>query len=240
MLTTPRLIPEKAGLDRYRKLFEVLPFWRITVNSLVLALVSTALLLVTSSTAAYAFARLDFRGKNAVFVAYLATLMIPFQVLVVPLFIEMRTFDLIDTYAALIVPTIASAFGVFLLRQAVAVLPKELDEAAFVDGAGHFRIFLQIMLPLIRPALATLGRVRVHGQLEQLPVAAGIIRSPRVHDAAARPGQPQGQYTTQWNVVMAGSVVSIVPDPRALRRRAEAHRAGRRADRAQVTVTPPD
>ena len=157
VLTTPRLIPQHPGLDGYHTLFAAMPFWRIAANSLVLAVVSTLLLVGTSAMAAYAFARLPFRGKGVVFVGYLATLMVPMQVLVVPLFIEVRTFDLVDTYASLIVPTIASAFGVFLLRQSIAVLPTELDEAAFIDGAGHIRIFLRIILPLIRPALATYG-----------------------------------------------------------------------------------
>ncbi|GGM74304.1 carbohydrate ABC transporter permease [Dactylosporangium sucinum] len=211
VLTTPRLIPEEAGLDGYRKLFEVLPFWRITVNSLVLAVVSTALLLITSSTAAYAFARLDFPGKNVVFVAYLATLMIPMQVLVVPLFIEVRAFDLVDTYASLIVPTIASAFGVFLLRQSVAVLPRELDEAAFVDGAGHIRIFLRITLPLIRPALVTYGLFAFMSSWNAFLWPLVVIRSREFMTLPLGLASLSGEYTVQWNAIMAGSVVSIVP-----------------------------
>ncbi|MFG2042467.1 carbohydrate ABC transporter permease [Dactylosporangium sp. NPDC048998] len=211
VLTTPRLIPEKAGLDGYRKLFEALPFWRITVNSFVLAVVSTALLLITSSTAAYAFARLNFPGKNVIFVAYLATLMIPMQVLVVPLFIEVRAFDLVDTYASLIVPTIASAFGVFLLRQSVAVLPKELDEAAFVDGAGHIRIFLRITLPLIRPALVTYGLFAFMSSWNAFLWPLVVIRSREFMTLPLGLASLSGEYTIQWNAIMAGSVVSIVP-----------------------------
>ncbi|MER7275121.1 carbohydrate ABC transporter permease [Dactylosporangium sp. NPDC000244] len=211
VLTTPRLIPERAGLDGYRKLFEFLPFWRIALNSLVLAVVSTALLLITSSTAAYAFARLEFPGKNVVFVGYLATLMIPMQVLVVPLFIEIRALDLVDTYASLIVPTIASAFGVFLLRQSVAVLPRELDEAAFVDGAGHIRIFLRIILPLIRPALATYGLFAFMSSWNAFLWPLVAIRSREFMTLPLGLSTLSGQYSNQWNAIMAGSVVSIVP-----------------------------
>ncbi|WP_432991678.1 carbohydrate ABC transporter permease [Dactylosporangium sp. CA-233914] len=211
VLTTPRLIPDKPGLDGYRKLFEALPFWRIALNSLVLAVVSTALLLITSSTAAYAFARLEFPGKNAVFVAYLATLMIPMQVLVVPLFIEVRAFDLVDTYASLVVPTIASAFGVFLLRQSVAVLPKELDEAAFVDGAGHIRIFLRITLPLIRPALVTYGLFAFMSSWNAFLWPLVVIRSREFMTLPLGLASLSGEYTIQWNAIMAGSVVSILP-----------------------------
>lgn len=211
VLTTPHLIPDRPGLDGYRKLFADLPFWRITLNSLVLAAVSTALLLITSSTAAYAFARLEFPGRNAVFVVYLATLMIPMQVLVVPLFIEVRAFDLVDTYAALIVPTIASAFGVFLLRQSVAVLPKELDEAAFVDGAGHVRIFLRITLPLIRPALVTYGLFAFMSSWNAFLWPLVVIRSREFMTLPLGLASLSGEYSTQWNAIMAGSVVSIVP-----------------------------
>lgn len=117
--------------------------------------------------AAYGFARLGFKGKNVVFALYLATLMVPMQVLVVPLFIEMKALGLQDTYMALLAPSIASAFGVFLLKQAVEGVPRELDEAATIDGAGHLRIFATIIVPLIRPALATVAVFAFMGNLEQ-------------------------------------------------------------------------
>jgi multiple sugar transport system permease protein len=211
VLSTPRLIPQHPGLDGYRALFADLPFWRIAVNSLVLAIVSTVLLLITSSMAAYAFARIEFRGKNAIFVCYLATLMVPMQVLVVPLFIEMREVNLVDTYAALLVPTIASAFGVFLLRQAMAILPTELDEAAFIDGAGHIRIFLRIVLPLIRPALVTYGLFAFMSSWNGFLWPLVIIRSPEFMTLPLGLASLSGEYSTQWSAIMAGSVVSILP-----------------------------
>ena len=206
-----RLIPQHPGLDGYRTLFSALPFWRIAVNSLMLAIVSTVLLLATSSMAAYAFARIEFRGKNAIFVGYLATLMVPMQVLVVPLFIEVREVNLVDTYAALLVPTIASAFGVFLLRQAIAVLPTELDEAAFIDGAGHIRIFVRIILPLIRPALATYGLFAFMSSWNGFLWPLVVIRSREFMTLPLGLASLSGEYSTQWNAIMAGSVVSIVP-----------------------------
>ncbi len=211
VLTTPRLVPQHPGLDGYRTLFSVLPFWRIALNSLGLAVVSTLLLVGTSAMAAYAFARFEFRGKGVVFICYLATLMIPMQVLVVPLFIEVREFDLVDTYASLIVPTIASAFGVFLLRQSIAVLPVELDEAAFIDGAGHIRIFLRIILPLIRPALATYGLFAFMSSWNAFLWPLVVIRSREFMTLPLGLASLSGEYSTQWNAIMAGSVVSIVP-----------------------------
>ncbi|HKD96207.1 MAG TPA: carbohydrate ABC transporter permease [Micromonosporaceae bacterium] len=211
VLSTPHLIPEHPGLGGYRTLAATLPIWRIAVNSLGLAAVSTLLLLATSSMAAYAFARIEFRGRNAIFVCYLATLMVPMQVLVVPLFIEMRELDLVDTYAALLAPTVASAFGVFLLRQAIAVLPIELDEAAFLDGAGHVRIFLRIVLPLIRPALVTYGLFAFMSSWNGFLWPLVIIRSPEFMTLPLGLSSLSGEHTTEWSAIMAGSVVSILP-----------------------------
>src|SRR5690606_19401898 len=132
------------GLDAYRRLFGELPFARIILNSLFLATVTTLVQLFTSATAAYAFSRLPFRGRGVVFAIYLATMMIPIQVLIVPLFAQMRALGLINTYLGALLPTFAAAFGIFLLRQAMKQVPVQLDEAATLDGAGHFRIFWRI------------------------------------------------------------------------------------------------
>jgi multiple sugar transport system permease protein len=207
----PRLVVDNPTLNAYRTLVDAIPIWRIIVNSLGIALVSTVLQLITGSMAAYGFARLHFPLKNVVFGFYLATLMVPLQVLVVPLFIEMKTFNLQDTYFALLAPTIASAFGVFLLRQAVTAVPMELDEAATIDGAGHLRIFTTIVLPLIRPALATVAVFAFMGSWNSFLWPLVVIRSPEFMTLPLGLSTLQGQFTTQWDVVMAGSVVSIVP-----------------------------
>jgi multiple sugar transport system permease protein len=207
----PTLFVKNPTLAAYRTLLETLPMWRIVANSLWVAVVSTLLQLVTGSMAAYGFARLKFRGKGVVFALYLATLMVPMQVLVVPLFIEMKTLNLQDTYMALLAPSIASAFGVFLLRQAVESVPRELDEAATIDGAGHLRIFLTIILPLIRPALATVAVFAFMGSWNSFLWPLVVIRSPEFMTLPLGLATLQGQYTTQWDVVMAGSVFSILP-----------------------------
>ena len=207
----PTLFVKNPTLAAYRTLLETLPMWRIVANSLWVAVVSTLLQLVTGSMAAYGFARLKFRGKGVVFALYLATLMVPMQVLVVPLFIEMKTLNLQDTYMALLAPSIASAFGVFLLRQAVESVPRELDEAATIDGAGHLRIFLTIILPLIRPALATVAVFAFMGSWNSFLWPLVVIRSPELMTLPLGLATLQGQFTTQWDVVMAGSVFSILP-----------------------------
>lgn len=211
LTTTPRLIPENPSLSPYLELFSRVPFARVILNSIVIAVISTVLQLVTSSMAAYAFARLPFRGRGAVFVLYLATMMIPFQVLIVPLFAEMKTLGLINTYLGAILPTIASAFGVFLLRQAMSTVPYDLDQAATLDGAGHFRIFFQIILPLVRPALATLAVFAFLNTWNSFLWPLIILRDPLMQTLPVALSSLQGQYSTQWDVLMAGSVVSIIP-----------------------------
>jgi multiple sugar transport system permease protein len=207
----PTLFVEDPTLDAYRTLLDAVPMWRIMLNSFGIAIAATLLQLVTGAMAGYAFARLSFPGKNIVFACYLATLMIPLQVLVVPLFIEMKTLQLNDTYFALLAPGIASAFGVFLLRQAVASVPAELDEAATIDGAGHLRIFTTIVLPLIRPTLATVAVFAFMSSWNSFLWPLVVIRSPEFMTLPLGLSTLQGQFTTEWDVVMAGSVLSIVP-----------------------------
>ena len=207
----PTLLVKDPTLDAYRQLLDTLPITRIVANSLLIAVASTGLQLLTGSMAAYGFARLHFAGKNIVFGLYLATLMVPLQVLVVPLFIEMRTLNLQDTYMSLLAPSIASAFGVFLLKQAVESVPAELDEAATIDGAGHLRIFSTIIVPLIRPALATVAVFAFMNSWNSFLWPLVVIRSPELMTLPLGLSTLQGQFTTQWDVVMAGSVFSIVP-----------------------------
>jgi multiple sugar transport system permease protein len=184
---------------------------RIVINSLLVALTATALQLLTGAMAAYAFSRLRFRGRSVVFALYLATLMVPLQVLVVPLFIQLTRLHLNDTYLALLAPSMASGFGVFLLRQAMDQVPRELDEAAVLDGANHLRIFVSIVLPLVRPALATVAVLAFMASWNSYLWPLVVIRSPELMTLPLGLATLKGQFTTQWDVMMAGSVVSIVP-----------------------------
>jgi multiple sugar transport system permease protein len=208
---TPRLIPEDPSLEAYSQLFTDLPFGRVVLNSLGIAVVATVAQIITSAMAAYAFSRLPFRGSGAVFGMYLVTMMIPFQVLIVPLFVEMKALGQIDSYVGAVLPSLASGFGVFLLRQAVNQVPRELDEAATLDGAGHLRIFTRVILPNIRPAIATLTVFAFMASWNSFLWPLIILRSAERQTLPVALQALQGQYTTQWDVVMAGSVVSILP-----------------------------
>lgn len=208
---TPQLIPDNPSLAAYAELFENTPFARVVANSLGLAVATTLLQLVTSSLAAYVFSRMPFPGRNLVFGLYLATMMIPMQVLLVPLFVQMRDLGLVDSYLGVLLPGMASAFGVFLLRQAMNSVPRELDEAARIDGAGHLRIFARIVLPLVGPALATLTVFSFMSSWNAFLWPLVILRSAEMKTLPLALAGLQGQYTTEWDVMMAGSVVSILP-----------------------------
>lgn len=207
----PSLWPQDPSLEAYATLFAERPFARVVLNSAGLAVATTVIQLVTSATAAYAFSRLPFRGSGIVFAVYLATMMIPLQVLIVPLFAQLKVLGLIDTLAGALLPSLASAFGIFLLRQAISQIPRELDEAATIDGAGHFRIFATIILPNIRAALATFAIFAFMGSWNSFLWPLIVLRSRDTQTLPVALAGLQGQFTTQWDVVMAGSIVSIIP-----------------------------
>jgi multiple sugar transport system permease protein len=207
----PGVLPDPFTGENYSRVVDAFPFWRFAFNSLGVALVSTLLQLITASTAAYCFARIEFKGRSVVFGLYLATMMIPLQVVIVPLFIEMRNLGLVDSYAGLLLPTIVSSFGTFLLRQAFLALPKELDEAAFIDGAGHFTVFARVLLPLTAPALATFAVFAFMSSWNAFLWPLVITQTEQHMTLPVGLSRLQGRFSTKWNVVMAGAVMSIVP-----------------------------
>jgi len=208
----PSVVPNPITGENYSRVVDAFPFWRFARNSLVVSVVSTVLQLVTATTAAYAFARIEFKGRGVVFGFYLATMMIPLQVIIVPLFIEMRNLHLVDSFAGLILPTIVSSFGTFLMRQAFSALPRELDEAAFIDGAGHFRVFARVLLPLVGPALATFAVFAFMSTWNSF-IWPLVITQASDHHVTLPAGLSRlnGRFSTDWNVVMAGSVMTIIP-----------------------------
>jgi multiple sugar transport system permease protein len=209
--TPPQLIPKPFEPSNYSTVVHLFPVWRFLINSVVVAIVSTALQVGTSAMAAYAFARLRFRGSNALFLLYLTTLMVPFQVTIVPLFVEMKYLHLVNTYPALVAPSIASAYGTFLLRQAFLSLPRELEEAAFVDGAGHWTVFTRIVLPLVKPSLATFGILSFIASWNSFLWPLVILSSQKLMTLPVGLANLQGEHTTAWNLIMAGTTISVIP-----------------------------
>lgn len=207
----PRLIPDPVDGSAYGRVLETFPLARWLLNSLFITVSVTLLQVVTSAMAAYAFSRLRFRGRNVLFGVYIATLMVPFQVLVVPLFVEIRYLGMLDSYPALIVPEVAMPFGVFLLRQAFLSLPRELEEAAFVDGAGHVRVFLRIVLPLAKPAVATVAVFAFMGSWNNFLWPLVVINSPRLMTLPLGLSTMSDRFVTDWNLVLAGATISVLP-----------------------------
>jgi multiple sugar transport system permease protein len=211
LVPPPRLIPSPIETGNYAEVATAFPLGRFLLNSVGVAGISTVLQLLTSSMAAYAFARLTFRGRDALFLLYIATLMVPLQVTILPLFVEMKYLGQVDSYAGLILPSIASAFGTFLLRQAFLSLPRELEEAAFIDGAGHFAVFRRIVVPLALPALATFGIFAFMASWNSFLWPLIIVNSPDLMTLPVGLSNLQGRYATAWNLLMAGSTVAVVP-----------------------------
>lgn len=207
----PVWIPSPIAWNNYRAVLQAVPFGRFYLNSLIVASSITALQLITSSLAAFAFARLRFAGRNALFLLYLATLMIPFQVTMLPNFILMRWFGWYDTYQALIFPPAFSALSTFLLRQYFLSIPLDLDEAARMDGASSLRIWWQVILPLSGPVLAALGIFVFLNSWNDFLWPLIITNSPQMRTLPVGLSAFQGQYSVRWNLLMAGSVIAMVP-----------------------------
>lgn len=207
----PQWIPQPVQWENYRETVSVMPFGRFYLNSIIQAVSVTVLQLLTASLAAFAFARLRFRGRDVLFLLYLATMMIPFPVTMIPNFVIMRYFNWIDTFRALILPPSFSAFSTFLLRQYFMSIPLEMDDAARVDGASSFRIWWQIILPLSGPALATLAIFTFLGQWNSFLWPLIVTNSEKMRTLPVGLATFQSQYSVQWHLLMAGSVIAVLP-----------------------------
>ncbi len=206
-----QLIPNPVVTDNYKRIFEVLPFSRFYWNSIITSASVTILQLVTCSFAGYAFARLRFPGRDTLFLGYLATLMIPGQVTIIPNFILLRILGWIDTYQALILPNAFSAFGTFLLRQFFSTLPADLEDAAKIDGCSYFGIYRHVILPLAKPALSSLTVFTWLGQWNSFIWPLIVINSVEMNTLTVGLRTLQGQYNTQWTLLMSGSVLALLP-----------------------------
>lgn len=209
----PQWVPRPVTVEGYVKLFTYIPFFRQLANTLLVAGSVTLGELICCSLAGYAFARIAFPARDKIFLAYLATLMVPSQVTLIPGFMLMKYLGWIDTYYALIVPgLLGSAFGTFLLRQFFMTVPVELENAAFIDGANHFQVYRVIMLPQVKPALATLGLFTFVGQWNNFlwPL---IVTNSQEHMTltVSIAILSLGEYSTNWPAMMAGASLAIAP-----------------------------
>ncbi|CAN5593786.1 carbohydrate ABC transporter permease [soil metagenome] len=207
----PSWFPEEFTTENYKDAFQAAPFGRYYLNSLFVAGAVTIGQLITCSMAAYAFARMEFWGRDVLFYLFLGTMMVPAHVTMIPSFMILHWLGLIDTYGALILPGLASAFGTFLLRQFFLSLPRELEEAAFIDGCGRFRVLWQIILPLSRPALATLAIFTFMAVFNDFLWALIVVNSQELYTVQLGLAIFRDRYATEWGSLMAGSVVATLP-----------------------------
>jgi multiple sugar transport system permease protein len=180
-------------------------------NSTLVALAVTGLQIITSALAGYALARLKFRGRETLLLVVLATLVIPFQLLVIPIFLILKWGRLINTYGALILPTAVSGFGIFLMRQYFQTIPVELEEAAAIDGANRWQILWRVMLPLSRPALVTLFLFTFIGEWNDLFKPLVFTTKPQLRTVQLALAEFQEQFTNNWPLLMAAVAISTLP-----------------------------
>lgn len=207
----PVWTPDPPQWENYVKLFTEQPMFQFMLNTIKIVFFVVLGQLFFSSLAAYSFARISFKGRNVVFFFYIATLMVPGQVTMIPTYLMFAKAGLTDNHLALILPAFFSAFGVFLLRQFFMSLPRELEEAAEIDGCNPFMTYWRIMLPLVVPAMLTLGVFTLMNTWNDYMGPLIYLSSPEKYTMTLGIAYFKGVYTTQWNLVMAGSIVSVVP-----------------------------
>lgn len=204
-------LPVKLTFENYLQAWQRGNFLLAFANSTLVALAVTAFQVVTSALAGYALARLRFRGRQALLLIILATLVIPFQLLVIPIFLVLKWGHLINTYWALILPTAANGFGIFLMRQYFQTVPIELEEAAALDGANRLQILWNLMIPLSRPALVTLFLFTFIGEWNDLFKPLVFTTRPELRTIQLALAEFQEQFTNNWPLLMAAVVIATVP-----------------------------
>lgn len=207
----PVIFPATPRWDNYSKVFTLLPFMDFYWNTVVMAFARTLGSLVFASMTAYAFARIPFKGRNLLFILLLSVMMVPEPVLLIPQYMIVSRLEWLNTMRALIAPGLFTAFGTFLLRQYFLSLPRDLEEAARLDGANHFQIYWHVMLPLVRSGLIALTMLKLLWSWNELIWPLIVINSPNKLPLAAGLAYLQDEFTTNFPLLMAGAVLAIAP-----------------------------
>ena len=207
----PTLFPSAFTMKNFIKCTQRIDIWVYLKNSFIYSFGATLPSLLVNTMAGYAFARYDFKGKDIIFVIFLATMMIPFQVIMIPSFLEVHALGLYDNYAGLIIPKIAAAYWIFMMRSAFSGLPKELEEAARIDGLSEFGIYARIMMPLIKPALVTLIILSVNGNWNDLLWPLIITSNSKMRTLSNGLALFVGARTIEYGAAFAGAAISLIP-----------------------------
>lgn len=210
----PTLIPDVIRLDNFIKLFQEWPFGIWYINSILIAMIGTTAVIFFSSLAGFGFAKYDFKGRNVMFAILIASTMIPFQLILIPLFIEISRFKMIDSYSGLILPFMAPALGIFLMKQFMSSIPNELLDSARIDGCSEFGIYLNIILPLLRPAMGTLAIITFLGSWNSFLWPLVVLRSEAMMTlpiGLARLTENVPGKTRDFGVIMAAATLVSLP-----------------------------
>ena len=207
----PHIVPHAPSLVQYRELIVRLRIGRAFFSSTTIAVLTTLFSLLFNSMAGYAFARLRFRGRDRIFTLLLAALVIPAQVGMLPLFLLMKSLGLVNTYWGVIIPSLASVFGIFLIRQFMLSIPQELLEAARIDGAGEWRIYWSVVMPLARPILATLAIFTFMTTWNDFMWPLIVLSDARKYTLPVSLANLVGEHAQDVELMMAGSVVTVLP-----------------------------
>jgi multiple sugar transport system permease protein len=209
--TATKLIPDKPTLDNYSYILKELPFLRWLLNTFIVAGSVTLIKLFTDSMAGYAFARRNFVGKDIIFTIIISTLMIPIAVTIIPTFLLVKKLGLYDNYLGLILPPLALPIGIFLMRQYLTTIPADLEDAARIDGCTEFQIYLQVILPLAKPALAVLAIFTFMNQWVALLWPVIVTNSEAMRTLTVGISVLKAQWVSNWGVIMAASFGSFFP-----------------------------
>ena len=213
----PNLIPQDFTLKNYAEVWDKVNFIGYFINSMVVAGLTVLLNLVLSSLAGYPLARMSFKGKKVVFFSILATIMIPFQAIMLPVYIITLKLHLIDSvnaiagYLGLVLPFAVSAFGIFLMRQAFLKIPHEMEEAAIIDGCNVFQLFVKVIIPMVKPTLALLAIFTFIGSWGEFLWPSIVLTQDAMYTLPVGINNLQGMFSANWRLIAAGSVISTIP-----------------------------
>lgn len=207
----PVFFPTEWTLHQYRYVGDSIPVFSMTKNTVIFAGSVTVISLLFDSMAGYAFARMHFKGSKLIFSIILLTMMVPFQIIMTPLYIEVYKFGLLDTYAGLILPRATSAFGIYMMSSFFSALPKSLEESGRIDGMGEFRIFFSIMLPLCKPALVSLGIFHFMNNWNDLLYPLMLANSANKRTLSAGLAVLVGNKVIKYGPTLAATMISLAP-----------------------------
>lgn len=207
----PKLLPEEPTLANFGKVLDVFPFWRYLLNSVIVAVLTVILNVLFCSLAAYPLARMNFKGKNIIFILIIATMMIPFQLLMIPVYVISLKLGLQNTYLGMVLPHVTTAFGVFLMRQAFMTVPNSLDESARMDGANSFQIWYRILIPLVKPSIVTLTIFTFVSAWGDFLWPLIIVNDQNMFTLPLGLNMLSGTFTSDWRLIAAGAIISMIP-----------------------------